>query len=129
MKRTLRWAKQNAIALLALFFALGGTSFAAAQALLPANSVGSRQVINNSLQLRDFKASQRAQLRGPQGLQGAAGVARPAGRGQGSRARQGLQGAQGRPGPQGLQGPAGTAVAFARVDGTDASGLPARPHR
>jgi len=71
----------NLTALLALFVALGGTSYAALQ--LPRNSVGAKQIKKNSvtspkvkpgsLLTSDFKASQRASLRGPQGLQGPQG--------------------------------------------------------
>jgi hypothetical protein len=81
------------VALLALFVALGGTSYAALK--LPKGSVGAKQLKKNSvtspkvkpgsLLLSDFKRSQRLALRGPQGPQG-------------------LQGPQG---TQGLQGPAG----------------------
>jgi hypothetical protein len=65
--------RANVVAYLALFFALGGTSFAAAEKLVPRNSVGSPQVIDNSLRLRDFNRTQRARLRGPQGGQGVQG--------------------------------------------------------
>ena len=77
--------RANVVAYLALFFALGGTSFAAATTLVPRNSVGSPQVIDNSLRLRDFKRNQRARLRGPQGRQGIQGA-------------QGLKGDKGDPG-------------------------------
>jgi hypothetical protein len=87
----------NVIATVALFVALGGSSWAALQ--LPKNSVGPRQLKKNSvtsvkvkpgsLLTNDFKASQRAALRGPQGSQGP----------------QGLQGAKGDPGVQGPAGP------------------------
>jgi hypothetical protein len=90
------------IACLALVFALGGTAYAAGSALLPANSVGSKQVINHSIKKIDLKAPL---PRGPRGLTGARGSQGPAG----------LQGPQG---PQGLQGSAGiTQVIF--VDGPD----------
>lgn len=89
------------VAMVALFVALGGSSYAALN--LPKNAVGAAQlkkdsvrgseVKNGSLGLGEFKASQRARLRGPQGAQGA----------------QGLQG------PQGLQGAAGTARAYGEV--------------
>ena len=69
------------VALLALFAALGGSSYAALQ--LPRGTVGTKQlkngavtskkVKNNSLVLRDFRASQRSRLRGPRGFQGAKG--------------------------------------------------------
>jgi hypothetical protein len=45
--RPLDHLRHNAIAYLALFVALGGTSYAAAT--LPANSVGSRQLVNHSV--------------------------------------------------------------------------------
>lgn len=80
--------------MVALFVALGGSSYAALT--LPKNGVGSKQIKNNavtskkvkpgSLLTSDFKASQRASLRGHrdskvrkgfrEGLQGAAGTAR-----------------------------------------------------
>ena len=89
------------VALLALFVALGGSSYAALQ--IPNGSVGTKKlkrgavtspkVKNNSLLVRDFRRSQRAQLRGPQGAQGP----------------QGLVGPQGPVGP--ATGPAGGALA------------------
>ena len=97
------------IAMLALFVALGGSSYAALQ--LPRGSVGTKQlrnnavtspkVKNNSLLVRDFRASQRALLRGPRGERG----------------EPGLPGAQG---PAGAAGAPGSALAFAHVnaDGT-----------
>jgi len=48
-KRLGRFARQNAIALLALFLALGGTSFAAANIVLPKNSVGTKQLKKNAV--------------------------------------------------------------------------------
>jgi hypothetical protein len=83
--------RRNLVAYLALFVALSTTGYAASGKLLPRNSVGTRQVIDNSLLLKDFNKSQRAKLRGPRGFLGA----------------QGPQGTQGVPGPQGLQGPEG----------------------
>jgi hypothetical protein len=80
--------RANVVAYVALFFALGGTSFAAAKTLVPRNSVGSPQVIDNSLRLRDFNRTQRARLRGARGRQG----------------RQGIQGAQGAKGDKGDPG-------------------------
>jgi len=56
----------------ALFMALSGTSYAAATNLLPANSVGSRQVIDGSLLKRGFKAGQLP--RGPKGRPGPQGT-------------------------------------------------------
>jgi hypothetical protein len=64
------------IACLALLLVLGGTSYAAIQAL-PRNSVTSVQVKDRSLLAKDFKAGQIP--RGPAGPAGAAGPAGPAG--------------------------------------------------
>ena len=47
MLKTLTFIRHNAIALLALFVALGGTSYAALA--LPAGSVGARQLRNHSI--------------------------------------------------------------------------------
>jgi hypothetical protein len=77
-----RHLRGNAVAYLALFVALGGSSYAATN--LPKNSVGSKQikknavtsskVKNGSLLARDFKAGQLpAGARGLQGPQGAKG--------------------------------------------------------
>lgn len=89
------------IALLALFIALGGSSYAAVA--LPKGSVGGRQLKKNavtspkvkpgSLLLSDFRASQRAQLVGPQGPQGSQGPQGP----------QGVPGTPGTPGVSGYQ--------------------------
>ena len=94
------------VALLALFVALGGSSYAALT--LPRGSVGGKQLKKNavtspkvkrgSLLLSDFRASQRSRLRGAQGIPG----------------QQGAQGAQGEKGDRGL---AGTARAYALVHG------------
>jgi hypothetical protein len=72
----------NVIATLALFVALGGSSYAAIK--LPKNSVGAKQiktgavgaseVKEGSLGTSDFKASQLAALEGPRGTAGAPGV-------------------------------------------------------
>jgi len=59
----LRYLKHHHLALLALFVASGGVSYAAAE--LPANSVTTRQVKDHSLLRRDFKRGQL--LRGPPG--------------------------------------------------------------
>jgi Collagen triple helix repeat (20 copies) len=93
------------IACIALAVALGGTSYAAAGKLLPRNSVGTRQVINGSLQTVDLSRKARAALkgaRGPQGPQGVPGERGPTG-------AQGAQGAQGIQGVQGIQGAPGLA--------------------
>jgi hypothetical protein len=107
----------NVVATLALFIALGGSSYAALQ--LPKGSVGGKQLRKNavttkkvkpgSLLLSDFNRSQRALLVGPQGPQGP----------QGPPGAIGAQGTQGIQGPFGEPGAAGaTNVTVRRVDGT-----------
>lgn len=106
--RVLQHLRRNAVAYLALFVALSSGSYAASSKLLPANSVGTKQVINGSLQKVDFSARTRAALRGakgPRGLQGPQGPAAP----QGPAGPQGAAGPQGRAGPQGPAGPQGAA--------------------
>jgi hypothetical protein len=97
VKSLLLHIRGNSIAYAALFIALGGTSYAAGTSLLPANSVGTKQVINRSLLGKDFKAGQL-----PKGAKGAPGLT-------------GSQGPPGIQGPQGLQGPAGSPDTSAQV--------------
>jgi hypothetical protein len=100
-----RHVRRNLIAYIALFVALGSSSYAAAAQLVPRNSVGSPQVINGSLQTRDLSRRAVAALRGargPRGLQGRQGI-------------QGIRGTTGAQGIQGAQGPPGTARAYGRV--------------
>src|ERR1019366_9018390 len=56
MTNFLRHLKANAVAYLALFVALGGTSYAALQ--IPAGSVGARQLENHSIAPIKFDRSQ-----------------------------------------------------------------------
>jgi hypothetical protein len=98
MHSTVQHLRRHGVAYLALFFALSGTSYAAATKLLPANSVGSRQVINHSLLKKDFKAGQLP--RGPRGMRGSQGPAGPTG-------PAGAAGARGPAGPPGPAGPTG----------------------
>jgi hypothetical protein len=84
----------NVTATLALFVALGGTTYAAAK--LPRNSVGSAQlrsksvtstkIRDRSVALRDISTSARRSLQGAQGSQGPVGPAGPAGPGVDDRA-------------------------------------------
>ena len=110
------------VALLALFVALGGTSYAAIN--LPANSVGPKQIKRSavtsakvkdaSLLARDFKPGELAgpvQV-GPAGAAGAQGA-------HGVNGGDGANGLEGPTGPTGLRGPAGedaTVAAHALVD-------------
>jgi hypothetical protein len=97
------YLRRNVIGLLALFVALGGTSFAAANALAPKNSVNSASVINGSLQKADLSKRTVSSLRG---LRGARGTPGP----------QGAQGPAGPAGPAGAQGPPGPATGPAGGD-------------
>ena len=60
------------ISVIALFLALGGTSFAASK-LIAKNSVGSHQVVNGSLQSVDLSKKAKMALTGKTGLQGPMG--------------------------------------------------------
>jgi hypothetical protein len=99
MTTILRYFRRHHLALLALFLALGGTSYASA-GKLPWNSVGSHQVMNGSLQTTDLSKQARTALRGATGLKGGPGP-------QGERGPTGPQGVSGPPGPQGDRGPQG----------------------
>src|SRR5205085_3986742 len=101
MKKLGTHVRGHFVAYLALFFALGGTSFAAVNAL-PKNSVGSPQIKNGSIQKVDISrrtVSSLHGLRGPRGLTGA----------------QGAQGATGAAGATGATGGAGGAGARGRA--------------
>ena len=81
MKKIGTHLRGHFVAYLALFFALGGTSFAAVNAL-PKNSVGSPQIKNGSIQKIDISkrtVSALRGLRGPRGLTGATGATGAAG--------------------------------------------------
>src|SRR4051812_19539726 len=93
---------------LALFVALGGTSYSAVTSLLPPNSVGSAQVIDGSLQTVDLSRRTAAFLTGKTSFRGPAG---PRGRrgARGAKGSPGARGAQGSPGPAGVAGPTGAA--------------------
>ncbi|HKG43371.1 MAG TPA: hypothetical protein VKB10_03900 [Gaiellaceae bacterium] len=98
----LRFLRGNTIALLALFIALGGTTYAASTALIGKNTVASPQVVNGSLQTKDLSKKTRKTLKGSRGLRGLQGA-------------RGLTGATGAQGVPGTAGAAGTAVAYAHV--------------
>ena len=84
----LGYVRRHHVALLALFVALGGTSYAAVK--LPRNSVGTVQIKNKAVTRTKIARKTLASLRGPRGAQGPAGA-------------QGPGGAQG---PAGARGPA-----------------------
>lgn len=81
--------RRNLVAYVALLISLGSTSYAATARLAPANSVGTKQVVNRSLLGQDFRPGVLPRgRRGPAGDPGERGPTGPAG-------------------PAGLQGPAG----------------------
>jgi len=93
-KGFLRFLRGNTIALLALFLALGGTTYAASSSLIRKNTVASPQVVNGSLGTVDLSTKARAALKGNRGLRGLTGA-------------QGAKGATGAQGMQGIQGSEG----------------------
>ena len=114
--RLLHHVRGNFIACLALFFALGGTSVAAVQAL-PRNSVASPQIKNRSIQTVDMSRKTVAALRGRRGARGPAGpvgATGPAGP-VGATGPAGPAGATGPAGPVGATGPAGGLSGYVRT--------------
>ncbi len=123
--------RRNLVAYIALFAALGGTSYAAIK--LPRNSVGKAQIRRNavtsakvrdhSLLARDFKSGELpAAETGPAGPQGAIGPQGPAGQ-DGAPGAPGADGSQGSAGPGAIKllrtttGADGTTVTLATVNG------------
>ncbi|MFY9577981.1 MAG: hypothetical protein WAQ33_01520 [Gaiellaceae bacterium] len=104
--------RHNLVGYLALFVALGGSSYAAAGKLLPANSVGTRQVIDHSLGAVDFKAGQI-----PAGPTGDPGLPGPPG----NRGPKGSKGDAGQAGPAGPSG-ATKVVVYTKVVGITSKG-------
>ena len=103
----------NVMSVMAVFIALGGTSYAAVK--LKANSVGSRQIKNGQVKRQDLAANSVDSSKVPDGSLGlrdfAAGQLPGGAPGQqgerGPQGEQGAQGLQGDRGTQGLQGPKG----------------------
>jgi hypothetical protein len=96
------YLRRHHIALLALFIALGGTSYAAIK--LPANSVGSAQLKNRAVTPKKVSPAAVKLFRGKRGPRGATGAT-------------GATGAVGAQGPQGQTGPpGGTAWSFVTDD-------------
>ena len=124
MRTVSRHVRSNVIGYLALFFALGGLSYAAIS--LPAGSVGTKQlkrnavisskVKNGSLLRRDFRAGQI-----PAGARGPAGATGP----QGFTGATGATGAQGPTGATGAAGPTSFAEFFALMPPDNAATVPA----
>jgi hypothetical protein len=97
-----RLTYSNVTASIALFVALGGTSYAVTQ--LPRNSVGSTQVRDGSLQRKDLA---RGMSRGPRGVEGP-------------------QGPVGATGGQGPRGPSSVRIAR-QAQGVNLSGVQGQP--
>ena len=74
LMRIASYVNRHHLALFALFFALGGTSFAAGTALVPRNSIGTKQVIDGSLQTSDLSKTAQRAPKGNRGLTGAPGA-------------------------------------------------------
>jgi hypothetical protein len=105
MSRSLgRFLRHNAIALLALFLALGGTSFAAA------TLINGKQIKNHTIARKKLTNKAIRQLKGNRGPAGPAGA-------QGAPGAPGAPGAAGAPGAQGPPGP-GARWAAVAPDGT-----------
>src|SRR3954470_3514329 len=108
-----QYVRRHHLALLALFVALGGTSVAATNALVPRNSVASPQIVNGSLLRADLAKKTIEALkgnrgaRGLEGPKGATGTQGPAGPDQTVPGPQGPTGAKGATGAQGATGPKG----------------------
>ena len=90
LARSCKYLRTHHIGLIALFVALGGTSYAAIT--LPANSVGNKQLKTGAVTLKKIERSTRRKLEGDEGPTGATGPQGPAG-------------ARGAMGPRGPQGP------------------------
>jgi hypothetical protein len=110
--------RRNLVAYLALFVALGGTSFAAADRLLPANSVGTKQLRDRAVTKKKIARSTLSALRGQRGLRGVAGPT-------GAKGTTGAQGAQGPPGPVSVRYV--TSGAYPVMPGMSADGVAACP--
>jgi hypothetical protein len=115
LSRISAYVRRHHVALLALFFALGGTALAAGNNLLPRNSVGTAQVVNGSLQKVDLSRKAITALKGNRGAQGLAGAV----------GAKGPTGAQGPKGEKGDAGTGGSGVAFNRTEDFGLDDLPA----
>ena len=108
----LAYLRRHHIGLLALFIALGGTSYAAAK--LPKNSVGSSQIRTGAVTQSKLQKSLQSKLAkagtpGPAGATGATGAPGPQGP-KGDTGAQGPQGIQGVKGDTGAPGPTAAGV-------------------
>lgn len=100
--RLMGYLRRHHVALLALFFAIGGSSYAAVA--LPPGSVGSLQLRKGSVTMAKLSTGTLTKLHGAQGAPGRLGPIGP----QGPAGPKGDTGSQGPAGPQGATGPQGT---------------------
>jgi len=100
----------NVLALLALFIALGGTSYAAFT--LPKNSVGTRQIKPRAVTLSKISTSARKSLKGQTGPGGPTGPAGPTG----------LKGDKGDTGMTGARGPVNVVLRIGAATAVAANG-------
>jgi hypothetical protein len=119
LRQSASYIARHHLALLALFVALGGTSVAAGNVVLARNSVGTRQVVDGSLQTNDLSAKARSALKGNTGPRGATGAPGIAG-------ATGSPGAAGAPGVTGSTGPAGAPGAQGATGPQGPPGTPGR---
>jgi Collagen triple helix repeat (20 copies) len=88
----------NVISTLCLVLLVGGGTAYAATEMLPANSVGTKQIKKESVTPAKLSKASKKALAGPAGAKGATGAT----------GRQGPKGGNGPAGPQGKEGPRGT---------------------
>jgi len=117
LRRSASYIRRHHVALLALFVALGGTSVAGGNALLPRNSVGTTQVVDGSLQAKDLSIKATSALKGNTGPRGAAGA----------RGAPGATGAAGATGATGATGAAGATGATGATGPPGPRGAPVQP--
>jgi hypothetical protein len=106
------YVRKHHVALLALFLALGGTSFAAA------NLIDGSQIKPNSIPKNRLTRGALAALHGAKGARGVPGA-------QGPQGAQGPKGATGSAGPKGDRGPTGRRGPLGSLE--DVSGIPCSP--
>jgi len=113
MSKIASHVRDHFVAYLALFFALGGTSFAAVNAL-PRNSVGTTQLKNGAVTKQKIAKKTLSSLRGARGPAGATGAT-------GATGAPGAAGPKGDTGSPGTNGAPGSARAYGLVNGTTVS--------
>src|SRR5436190_16553881 len=103
--RILGYVRRHHLALIALFIALGGTSVAATQLVIPRNSVGTKQLKNGAVTKKKIARKTLTGLKGARGPTGA----------------QGAPGTTGTKGATGPAGPGAVRIDYDRVSINDAT--------